>query len=138
MPLVADQLPQHPPLAETAVESQPASAPAHVWLARIRVRSGDRDAAERLYRRGLELDPGNGRAWLELGRLLVPADPRAALAAFAESCRHGDPGANGCHAAGATAEQLGEIETAVGYYRKSRLPGARDRAERLTDGRHLP
>ncbi len=133
VPLIADELPDGRHLAEQAVEFQPSSAAAHLWLARIRLSSQDREAAERLYRRSLELDPGNGVAWLELGRLLAPGDPQAALDAFKQGCHHGDPGANACLAAGATAEQLGDLETALRCYLKSRLPAARERAERLRD-----
>ena len=133
VPLIAGELPDHARLAELAVERQPESAAAHLWLARVRFRSHDRDEAERLYRRCLELDPGHGRAWLELGRLLAREDPRAGLDAFALSCRHGDPGANGCLAAGATAERLGDVDAAIRYYRKSRFFRARERADGLED-----
>ena len=131
VPMIADELPDHRRLAEQAVEMQPSSAVAHLWLARIRVGSQDREAAEELYRRCLKLDPANGIAWLELGRLLASEDLEAALEAFKESCRHGDPGANACFAAGLTAEELGDVETAIRFYLKSRWSRALERAERL-------
>ncbi len=131
VPLVADELPGDRRLAEQAVQVQPSSAAAHFWLARIRVAERDHDDAERLYRRGLELAPGHGLAWLELGRLLAPEDRQAALAAFIKSCHRGDPGANACLAAGITAERLGDVELALRYYRKSRLHRARERVEQL-------
>ncbi len=133
VPLVAAELPDHRRLAEQAVEVQPDSAAAHFWLARLRQTARDLTEAERLYRRGLELAPTDGKAWLDLGRLLAPADPRAALDAFIRSCRYGDPGANACLAAGDTAEQLGDIELAIRYYRKSRFRLARERAEQLLE-----
>ncbi len=131
VPMIAGELPSHGRLAEEAVERQPDVATSYLWLARIRLRADERDGAERLYRRCLELDPGHGGAWLELGRLLAPGDPRAAFDAFVQSCRHGDPGANGCLAAGATAEQLGDVDAAIRYYGKSRLARARVQAEHL-------
>ncbi len=131
VPMIAGELPDHRRLAEQAVLVQPSSAAAHLWLARIRRGARDLEAAERLYRRSLELDPTSGPAWLELGRLRLPEDPEAALDAFRQSCRHGDPGANACVAAGTVAEQLGDFETAIRYYRESRLDSARERAEQL-------
>ena len=131
VPMIADELPAHQRLAEQAVAVQPSSAAAHLWLARIRVRSQNREAAEELYRRSLELDPASGIAWLELGRLLAPEDLEAALEAFKEGCRHGDPGANACFAAGAAAEELGDIETAIRFYLESRWSRARERAHEL-------
>ncbi len=133
VPMIAGELPAHRRFAERAVELQPSSAAAHFWLARVRLGSGDRASAEWLYRRGLELDPSNALAWIELGRLLASGDPRAALDAFTESCRRGDPGANACLAAGAAAERLGDLELAVHWYLKSRLGRARERAEELSE-----
>ncbi len=135
VPLIEDELPEHRSLAEQAVGAWPESATAHFWLARVRARAGETAAAVTLYRRGLDLAPTGGLAWYELGRLLAPGDPTAALDAFARACRHGDPGANACRAAGQTAERLGDHDAAIGYYRQSRLRSARARADELEEER---
>ncbi len=134
VPLVEGEAPDSLTLARRAVGAQPAAAEAHFWLARVHARAGERAAARRSALRGLALDPRNGRAWLELGHLVARDNPWAALAAYAESCRYGDPGANGCLSAGALAEHLGDREAALGFYRRSRYPPAREAAERLARG----
>ncbi|HEX6387581.1 MAG TPA: O-antigen ligase family protein [Anaerolineae bacterium] len=130
VPLMQTLTPDNRPLADVAVQKQPGSAAAVFWLADI---SGGESpaAAVALYRRGLTLDPRDGRRWKTLGDLLVEAEPAAAIEAYLQSCYHGDPGANGCWRAGRTAEQQGDIRSAITYYRLSKWPVARARAAEL-------
>ncbi len=134
VPLVAAVAPNDRLLAAQVVATRPELAVAHLWFARSlgkQPQGADRAAAVRAFRRGLTLDPNDGYAWRQLGDLLVEHDLRAAMASYAASCRHGDPGANGCLLAGAVARYLGEVDLAIGYYRASRWPPARSRAEAL-------
>jgi hypothetical protein len=66
-----------------------------------------------------------------LGDLLVETRPEEALEAYVQSCLNGDPGANGCLRAGALAEQQGDIDAAIGYYRLSKYQESLDRAAAL-------
>lgn len=112
-------------LASVALAAHPESAPAHFWLARALVEaSRGPEATARaveLFRRGLELAPRDGKAWLHLGELLAGRDPGAALHALARACRLGDPQGAACYNAGRLAERAGDAETALRYYRRSRL-----------------
>jgi tetratricopeptide (TPR) repeat protein len=128
--MVSATLPDRQALAELVVLVQPNSADAWFWLARVRGKE-DPQAAIELYRRGLALRPTDGESWQELGELLASQDPQAAIAAFLQCCYNGDPGYNGCWHAGQTAEQLGDIQAAIRYYRLSHWPIARDRAAKL-------
>ncbi len=132
-PYVAILAPDHQALAEFAVQVQPESAAAHFWLAGIQAEQSPALAVE-LYRQGLRLTPGDGLRWLELGDLLVDSDRQAAIAAYLEACRHGDPAGNGCWRAGQTAEMEGDVTAAVAYYRQSHLAKALDRAAQLESG----
>jgi tetratricopeptide (TPR) repeat protein len=84
-----------------------------------------------LYRTGLQLSPHDGHRWLALAELLEPGDPAAALEAYLQACRNGDPGANGCLRAGSLAEGDGDFSAAIEYYRLSKWSGALDRADEL-------
>lgn len=117
-------------LAARAVESWGEDAEAHFWLARA-LAPAARPRAIGHYRRGLELRPSAARAWIELGDLLIDADPAGALAAYGEACRRGDPGANACIRAGIVAERLGDVEAAIRWYRRSRWGPSRERAAAL-------
>jgi tetratricopeptide (TPR) repeat protein len=122
-------------LASVALEAHPENAQAHFWLARALVDAGrdpetgspetpDPDAVARaieLFRRGLELAPRDGEAWLHLGELLAGRDPGAALDAYARACRLGDPQGAACYNAGRLAERAGDAGAAVRFYRRSRL-----------------
>ena len=117
-------------LAEVAVQAQPDSPNALFWLAKI-VANEDVPLAIDLYRQGLKLAPKDARSWVDLGNLLLKMDSEAALAAFAQSCMNGDPGANGCWRAGQTAENLGNFSMAIEFYQASFSPTARARAQTL-------
>ena len=84
-----------------------------------------------LYHRLLELRPYDGVLWRELGDLLVEKDPYAAIEAYLQSCYNKDPGAHGCYNAGRTAENLGDLDAAIRYYRLSKWSGALERADAL-------
>lgn len=86
------------------------------------------------YRHALALDPTNGQAWLEVGELLYLEEPRAALDAWIEVCELGDFRGQGCLRAGALALRLDDLPTAVSFYRKSRMPGARQYGDFLAQG----
>ncbi len=91
----------------------------------------DVETAVALYRQGLQSKPMDGIRWRELGDLLSTSDPHAAIEAYLQSCYNRDPGSNGCWRAGLTAEKLGELETAISYYRLSQFAGALERAKEL-------
>jgi tetratricopeptide (TPR) repeat protein len=130
IPMVMATLPDHRPLAELAVQAQPNSADAWFWFAEVQSQKDPQTAIE-LYRRGLALRPTDSWRWRLLGDLLVDQDPQAAIDAYLMSCLNGDSGYNGCLRAGLTAERLGDIQTAIRYYRLSRLPRIWQEAERL-------
>jgi hypothetical protein len=133
--------PDEPTLAGYAVEVQPDYSESWFWLAGTYLdwrggRPVPQDEAQRaeiidLYQTGLALAPHDGLRWRQLGDLLHPVDPEAAIEAYLQSCFNGDPGSNGCLRAGRTAEQLGDIESAIRYYRYSRWEGALNRAVEL-------
>jgi tetratricopeptide (TPR) repeat protein len=118
-------------LAALAAETWPERAAAHFWLGHALAAAGRDAAAAAAYRRGLSLRPSAARVWLELGDLVAGDDPEAALAAYGEACRRGDPSANACVRAGATAERLGDVAAALDWYRASRWEAARARADAL-------
>jgi len=91
----------------------------------------ERSKSIEYFMNGLLLDPKDGLRWRELGDLMRPKDPQSAIQAYLQSCFNGDPGLNGCWLAGKTAEEIGEYENAINYYRYSRWPNAHNRADQL-------
>jgi len=89
------------------------------------------ERAIQLYRQGLERKPYDGVRWYELGDLLSKTNPQAALEAYLQSCHKGDPGSHGCYGAGRIAEELGEFQSAILYYRMSKWEYALQRAAQL-------
>ncbi len=121
-------------LAHHVVAARPGHGPAHVWLARAYSAPAPaprRDIAIASYRRGLALEPRQGRAWCELAALLRAEDPTAAFDAYLACCHRGDPGANGCGGAAALALARGDLEEAMRLYRLSRLAKNQQRADAL-------
>ena len=112
-------------LARRATQLQPTDPAAHRYLARALTTAGQNQAAIAQYRHALALDPTDGRAWLSLGDLLYEEQPRAALDAWIEVCDHGDYRGQGCLRAGQLALRLDDLEEAVVYFRRSRMPGSR-------------
>ncbi|MFC1878368.1 tetratricopeptide repeat protein [Chloroflexota bacterium] len=113
-------------MAQMALQEQPSSAESWFW-------AGDLIPEKKLeyYRQGLELSPRDGLRWMAMGNLLSDADLQAAMQAYLQACLNGDPGAHGCQYAGVMAEQLGDYELAIQYYRLSRNTGIRSKADKL-------
>jgi hypothetical protein len=130
IPMLRSRAPSRRALAEHALRSQPYNPAAHFWLADI-VSLTDTSHAVLLYRQGLHFAPDDGLAWIRLGSLLARSDPTAAVAAFGEACRHGDPGANGCYLAGRLSERAGKFTEAIRWYRLSRWSVATALADSL-------
>lgn len=120
-------------LARRAIEAQPQDAAGYFWLAEMSAAASPAEAIE-LYRQGLWHAPADGLAWQRLADLLVERDKDAALVAYLQSCKNGDPGANGCLRAGGLAEERGDIAAAISYYRLSKFSGALERAAELERG----
>jgi tetratricopeptide (TPR) repeat protein len=93
-----------------------------------------KEAPERavaLYQQGLTLNPYDGVRWRELGDLLRDTDSEAAKEAYYQSCRYGDPGSHGCLEAGRIAEEQGNLEEAIRFYKLSLWQPVLDRANML-------
>ena len=120
-------------LAELAVRFHPDHAEALFWLAQIcSTRAPMR--AMLLYKKGLALNPADGLRWRHLGDVYVRLRQfQKAIYAYGQSCRHGDPGANGCQLAGRMAERLGDYPTALKYYRLSRSHKSMELEKRLLE-----
>ncbi len=141
LPLLKFKEPDDQKLAEYSVKEQPGVADAWFWLAdtltyhyggtTLPIKEQDRIRLIQIYQRGLSIKPTDGAHWFELGDLLFRLNPRLAIASYLLSCINGDPGYNGCYRAGTTAEQLGNIEEAIRYYRLSFWDGALQRADVL-------
>lgn len=130
IPMLEKLIPSNQRMAALSVIEHPGTAFGWLWVAKLN-REEDPNEAIALYRKGLELAPQNGVAWRELGDLLLSDEPHMALQAYLQSCFNGDPGSHGCWLAGQTAEQLGELENAIRYYRFSHWDGALQRAREL-------
>lgn len=116
--------------AERVWLASPADVEALFWLADALLQSNPVQAAL-YYSQGLAIKPSDARRWLIYGDVLRYSDPGAAIQAYRNACRLGDPGSNGCYRAGLTAERLGEYQKAIHYYRLSRWEGAHRRADNL-------
>ena len=117
-------------LARAAIVAQPESAAGYFWLAPALAAEAP-DEAITLFQQGLELSPTDGQRWLALAELLETRDQAAALDAYLQACKNGDPGANGCLRAGGVAEAQGDVTAAIEYYRLSKWSGALERANEL-------
>ncbi|PKO04172.1 MAG: hypothetical protein CVU41_18395 [Chloroflexi bacterium HGW-Chloroflexi-3] len=101
------------------------------WLA-DGIEKDNPDQAEQLFRRIVELQPYNGRAWHRLGRLVEQRGLFSeAISCYHNSCVNNDPGNHGCLNAGRLLEQEGRYEEAIYYYSLSRLESIRANADRL-------
>jgi tetratricopeptide (TPR) repeat protein len=103
------------------------------WLA-DGIEKDDPDQAEQLFRRIVELQPYNGRAWHRLGRLVEQRGLISeAISFYHNSCVNNDPGNHGCFNGGRLLEQEGRFDEAIYYYRLSRLASIRANADRLEE-----
>lgn len=130
IPLVRRLAPDNQALAQRAVAEQSDNAESWFWMGWLLAKN-DLPAAERYYREGLRLQPGDARRWKELGDLLAGHDEWEAMLAYAQSCYHGDPGYNGCLRAGILAERVADVQSAIDYYSLSRSQQVRERGESL-------
>ena len=121
---------EDPQWAELAVRVAPENAESWFWLANARSTESPEEAI-RFYRQGLQIDPSDAKRWRQLGDLLRERDPRSAIEAYFHACINGDPGNHGCWSAGQLAEQGGDIDTAIRYYRLSDWSRALERARQL-------
>lgn len=129
--LLEASLPSDEAVAARVTEERPRAAWGWFWLGRARRMTGASGAAD-AFRRGLMLDPSNGEAWIEVAQLYALfGNASEALAAYLAACRNGDPHRNGCWGAGRTAESLGDLRSAIEYYRLSRWDVALKRASHL-------
>lgn len=117
-------------VAELTANGQPGSVEALFLWARIIGQESPEEAIE-LYREAFQLKAYDSIHWREFGDLLRVSYPDAAIEAYLKSCEYGDAGSNGCYRAGLTAEQLGDFQAAIRYYRLSRWSGALERADQL-------
>jgi tetratricopeptide (TPR) repeat protein len=129
-PLLLRIAPAREDWAQASVLWHSQDARAWFWLASTR-KPNNPQAAIQLYETGLRLYPFDTLNWIELGDLLSESDPKAAIQAYLHACLNGDPGSNGCYRAGLTAEQLGDVPSAIRYYRYSQWSGAQERANQL-------
>ena len=138
--VMAVAVPRDRVLAQAAIRRHPTSARAWRWWADT-LSGGAGGIAEQAidpsavgaWRRTIALAPRQGVAWRRLGDLLAAEQQWGpALDAYAASCTHGDPGANGCSLAGTLADHLGDPRQAVAFLARSRWAPARARAERQT------
>jgi hypothetical protein len=129
--LISNLQPTNTDLARQAAASQPLNPAAWMWLAAGQNLTDPKSALPSFYK-VVELDPKEGHAWCQIGRInenlndLVPARD-----AFLQCCANDDPGRNGCFGAGRTEEKLGNPGQAILYYQLSTWPAALQRAEEL-------
>ena len=128
--LLHGRFPKNEALAEKAIAYQPGSAMAWFWMGEL-TETADPAQSIAYYQQGLILEPKNGLHACYLGRLLRPIDRPAALEAYSTCCFNGDPGVNGCYNAGAMAEEDGDWETALQFYRASSWSVAQGLADKL-------
>ena len=85
----------------------------------------------------MELAPRDALAWCRLGVSYEGLQEfETAAQHFLKYCRNGDPGRNGCFAAGRMMEKLGNLAQAITYYRLSRLEESLGRAAELEKQRN--
>jgi tetratricopeptide (TPR) repeat protein len=127
--------------ALTAKEYYPQNADNWFWVAEIydsyvtgyQQEASSYPLAIKYYQQGLLLAPNNGQAWLLLGHAIRNSggDLKQAVAAYEQACLKGDSGSVGCYYAGKYTEVLGDIPSAIRYYRLSHLQTALERAQEL-------
>ena len=128
--------PQRTDLALRAAKLYPEEAQIWLWLGDLAKTAEDPTLADKYFTESTRLDPYYGLAWCRLGRIKESQELLdEALYAFWECCQNGDPGSNGCYGAGRIAENLGDIPSAIQYYRRSHWQPALARADELESSR---
>lgn len=133
--LVHAAAPHDTRLAEQSVQLFPTQSESWFWLGETMAQEGNVDEAIEAYDRAVQLDPKDGVSWCSLGKLWNPGNPGIAKEAYKQCCFNGDPGLHGCWNAAQIEEQLGDIDSAIFYYRMSRWSQARQRADELEKNR---
>lgn len=128
---VHQQEPESVELSNLAIEVQPNVAESWFWYGDTHT-----EIRKECYEIGLTLDPKDGKRWIVLGYMLEGINPEEAMKAFLQGCYNGDPGSNGCWNVGKLAEQLGNTDEAIQYYRRSNYWKAQQRADELLHGYH--
>ena len=129
--LVKSAAPEDLALMLLAAQNYPAQPEVWFWLGEALAQGGFETQAIAAYQRTLQLHPIDPLPWCRLGSLLRPHNPLAARDAFLHCCFNGDPGSNGCYNAGRIEEELGNLETAIRYYRFSHWSESWRRADEL-------
>ena len=117
-------------LAEYARSKDDGSIHARFIWARIIGQEYPEEGAA-IYYELLHRRPRDGIYWRELADMLREYAPDAAIEAYLQSCKNGDPGKHGCYEAGRLAEKMGRIDDAIQYYRLSVWPPSLEQANRL-------
>lgn len=118
-------------LAEFAVRTRPEKELSWLWLASIIVET-EPESAIPLYKKALEIRPGNGLTWYRLGEAYeLLGKNYEAIDAFDTSCDFLNRGSDCYVRAGKILENLGDIPSAIYYYRLSIYEGAILRADIL-------
>ena len=124
--------PERVDLASRAAQLYPQDAQIWLWLGDLAKTDKDLALATAYFTESTRLDPDYGLAWCRLGTVKESQGQlQAAMEALWQCCQNGDPGSNGCNGAGRVAEKLGDIPTAIQYYRRSHWQPALDRADEL-------
>jgi len=118
-------------LAQQAAQIYPDQAESWYWLGDSLYKARQYPESVEATKLGLQLDPSNGIAWCNLGRMYQKVGSGPAKDAFEQCCNNGDPGSHGCWNAGQLEERAGNIQAAVMYYRKSKWSTALHRADEL-------
>ncbi len=118
-------------LAEFAVLTRPEKELSWLWLASIIVET-EPESAIPLYKNALEIRPVNGLTWYRLGEAYeLGGKYYEAIDAFDTSCDYLNRGSDCYVRAGKILENLGDIPSAIYYYRLSINEGAILRADIL-------
>ncbi len=118
-------------LAQHAVDLYPGNFSALFWLGNAQAAAKQAQALV-TYRKILEIDPGNSKAWFQIGLFHTSLNQTPqALEAFIQTCNTGDHDTNGCAYAGDIEEKMGHLQSAYNLYHRSRWSEAQKRAAEL-------
>ncbi len=126
------QLPDSKILANDSVQQYPYLPQGWFWLASQHNKMNDPATSIRFYERGLNLEPDNGVALYGLAEAFEADGQYAqAIKAYIKSCEYLNQGTDCYVRAGKIMERLGDIKSAILYYRLSIFPDAHTRADEL-------